>query len=53
MERTSHKVELEAAVATTERKANENLHQVQLETNREMNNIYRNMCLQCQKKVYM
>ena len=53
MERSSHKVELDAAVATTERKANENLHQVQLETNREMNSIYRNMCLQCQKKVYM
>jgi len=52
MERTSHRVELEAAVATAERKASENLHQVQLETNREMNSIYQSMCVHCQRRVY-
>merc|ERR1712238_378549 len=52
MERTSHKVELEAAVATTKRKASESLHQVQLETNRDMNSIYQSMCVHCQRRVY-
>jgi len=52
MERTSHKVELEAAVATAERKANETLHEVQLQSNREMNSFYQNICFQCKQRVY-
>eukprot|EP00536_Pseudo-nitzschia_multiseries_P010455 jgi/Psemu1/326049/estExt_fgenesh1_pg.C_3190011 len=50
-ERTSHSAELEAAVATAERKANETLHTLHMEKNREMNTFYQNICWQCQQQV--
>ena len=52
MERTSHKAELEAAVAEVERKANENLHRMQLESNQEMNAFYQNICFQCEDEAF-
>lgn len=52
MERASHKVELEAAVSTAERKATENLHRIQLESNREMTDFYQNVCFQCEQEVF-
>jgi hypothetical protein len=52
MERAAHKVELEAAIATAERKANETLHRIQLESNQEMNDFYRNVCFQCQHEAF-
>ena len=52
MERASYKVELEAAVAAVERKANENLHKIQLESNREMNVFYQNICFQCHEEAF-
>jgi hypothetical protein len=52
MERASHKVELEAAVATAERKATENLHRIQLESNRELTDFYQNVCFQCEQEAF-
>jgi hypothetical protein len=52
MERDSHKVELEAAVATAERKASETLHRIQLESNREMSDFYQNVCFQCEQEAF-
>ncbi len=52
MERASHKAELEAAVAEVERKANENLHNIQLETNKEMNVFYQNICFECEDEAF-
>jgi len=50
-ERSSHKAELEAAMATAERKANETIHTLHMEKNREMNTFYENICWQCQQQV--
>ena len=50
-ERLSHRVELEAAVSTAVRKANESLHEFQVQINREKNRFYRNICFSCQKRV--
>lgn len=52
MERASHKVELETAIATTERKANETLHRIQLESNQEMNGFYQKIYFQCQQESF-
>lgn len=52
MERASHKAELEAAVATAERKANETLQRLQLESNQEMDSFYQNICFQYQQDAF-
>lgn len=48
----SHHVEIEAAVATAEREANEKLHQCQQEVTRKIRCIYRGLCVHCQHRVY-
>ena len=52
MERASHKMELATAIATAERKANEKLRQIQLESNRDMSLFYRNICFQCHDEAF-
>ena len=52
MERASHKMELATAIATAERKANEKLRRIQLESNRDMDLFYRNICFQCRDEAF-
>jgi len=52
MERSSHKAELEAAIAEVERKHNEKLHMLQSEANQEMNDFYRNVLFQCEEEAF-
>jgi len=51
-ERASHRAELEAAVATAEREANEVLHGVYLDSNREMAGFQQTICDECRHHVF-
>ncbi|KAL3899272.1 MAG: hypothetical protein SGARI_006496 [Bacillariaceae sp.] len=52
MERNSHRVELDAAVATAKREAGEKMHEHEQKCHRQVRMMYQSMCYQCQKKVY-
>jgi hypothetical protein len=52
MERESHKVEIEAVRATAKREANEKLHEVQQQANRQIRFMYQSLCVHCQRRVY-
>lgn len=51
-ERASHRVEIEAAVATANREANEKLHKQTQEFNRALRAVYQSLCYRCQQRVY-
>ncbi|KAG7353219.1 hypothetical protein IV203_009268 [Nitzschia inconspicua] len=51
-ERESHIVEIEVAVATAGREANEKLHQQTQEYNRTLGTVYQSLCYRCQQCVY-
>ena len=51
-QRASHKAELEAAVASAERKANETIHKIQLEANREVTGFFQNVYFECEQEVF-
>ena len=52
MERNSHRVELDAAVATAKREAGEKMHEHQQKCNRQVRMMYQSLCYRCQKKVH-
>jgi hypothetical protein len=51
-ERESHQVELQAAVATTKRKAHEELQSLQMHTHQHMKQLYQTLCVHCQRRIY-
>jgi hypothetical protein len=51
-ERESHQAELQAAVATTKRKAHEELQSLQSHTHQHMKQLYQTLCVHCQRRIY-
>jgi hypothetical protein len=52
MERESHQIQQEAAVATARRQGLEQLNEYQQQTQHQVKNLYRTLCIHCQRRIY-
>jgi hypothetical protein len=52
MERESHRLEVNAAVATAKREASEELNLFRMQTRAQVKNLYRTLCVKCQHRIY-
>jgi hypothetical protein len=52
MERESHRLEVNAAVATAKREASEELSLFRMQTRAQVKNLYRTLCVKCQHRIY-
>jgi hypothetical protein len=52
MERESHRLEINAAVATAKREASVELNMFRMQTRAQVKNLYLTMCVKCQHRIY-
>jgi hypothetical protein len=52
MERESHRLETNAAVATAKREASAELNMFRVQTSAQVKNLYRTLCVKCQHRIY-